>query len=220
MVKQIVRVVLLAFLSLVTLGSTTYAASPYNHDTDSPMPQMGSMMSMSMHTPQWDGNLPFDKWFLDNMIPHHQQAVMMSRMLFMHTQRAEMKTLGSDIVQAQMKEIEQMQIWRTQWFNQQPMAMHPGMMQNMTGIMKMDCSSMMDASSEQMPHNMMNMDIDLWFINNMIMHHQGALEMANAALKNAEHPEILALAQSIVTTQQKEIDQMKQFKTAWYSTAL
>ena len=219
-VKRVSRLLLLAFLSLVIMGATTYAASPHDahQGGDMTMPQMSMGAMMSMQTPQWDGNLPFDKWFLDNMIPHHQQAVMMSRMLYMHTQRAEMKTLGNDIVQAQMKEIEQMQNWRTAWFNTQPLATHPGMMQGMTGIMRMDCGGMMNMMPGQMQH-MMNMDIDLWFINNMISHHQSAIDMATVALKNAEHPEILSLTQAIVANQQKEIDMMKQWKAAWYPTA-
>ncbi len=215
MVKRIARMLLLAVFSLVVVSSAAYAAAPHDSHGTAPAPT-ASMMSMT--TPQWDGNLPFDKWFLDNMVPHHQQAVMMSRMLFMHTQRAEMKTLSNDIIQAQLKEIEQMQAWRSYWFNTQPLATHPGMMHGMTGIMRMECGGMMNMAPGPMSH-MMNMDIDLWFINNMIPHHEGAIAMSTLALTNAEHPEILTLAQSIIATQQKEIDLLKQWKAAWYPTA-
>ena len=215
MLNRITRTLLIVVFSLLVFSSTTFAASHHNDHANAPMAKM-PMMSMEM--PQWDGQLPFDKWFLDNMIPHHQQAVMMSRMMFTHTQRAEMKTLGNDIIQAQMKEIEQMQDWRSQWFQNQPLAMHPGMMKSMTNLMRMDCAGTMSMMPGQMPQ-MMNMDIDLWFINDMIPHHQDAIEMANMAIKNAEHPEILTLAQSIIASQQQEIDKMQQWKEAWYPAA-
>ena len=208
MLKRLAQIFLLAILSLGLLGSTTFAASHHNH-ASAPMPMM------SMTAPEWDGQSPFDKWFLDNMIPHHQQAVMMSRMLIMHSQRSEMKTLGNDIIQAQLQEIEQMQDWRTQWFNTQPLATHPGMMRDMTDMMKMEQSGMMKMTPGQMP-GMMKMDVDLWFLDNMIPHHQGAIDMANMALKNSKRQEIITLAQSIIASQQKEITMMQQWRTAWY----
>jgi uncharacterized protein (DUF305 family) len=50
------------------------------------------------------------------------------------------------------------------------------------------------------------------FIDAMVPHHQGAVEMAEVALKNAEHDEILELSENIVSTQQAEIEQLKQIK--------
>ena len=211
MLKRLTQIFLLAILSLGLLGSAAYAASHHNHAA-------APMTMMSMTAPEWDGQSLFDKWFLDNMIPHHQQAVMMSRMLIMHSQRSEMKTLGNDIIQAQLQEIGQMQDWRTQWFNTQPLATHPGMMRDMTEMMKMEQSGMMKMMPGQMS-SMMKMDVDLWFLDNMIPHHQGAIDMANMALKNSEHQEIITLAQSIITSQQKEISMMQQWKAAWYPPA-
>lgn len=53
----------------------------------------------------------FNKAFLQEMIPHHQMAVMMAKMLFEGTNRAEMKVLARNIIDAQEKEIEQMRSW-------------------------------------------------------------------------------------------------------------
>ena len=58
-------------------------------------------------------------------------------------------------------------------------------------------------------------DFDAAFIAGMIPHHQGAIDMANAALKDAKHEEIKRMAKAIVTAQQKEIDQMKQWRSTW-----
>lgn len=57
--------------------------------------------------------IDFDKAFLQEMIPHHQMAVMMAQMLLSGTGRPEMKKLGQDIILAQEKEIKQMQTWLT-----------------------------------------------------------------------------------------------------------
>jgi len=53
----------------------------------------------------------FDTAFLEEMIPHHQMAVMMAQMLLSGTNRPEMKQLGQDIIEAQETEIEQMRSW-------------------------------------------------------------------------------------------------------------
>jgi len=53
---------------------------------------------------------------------------------------------------------------------------------------------------------------DKAFIDAMVPHHQGAIEMAQVALKNAEHDEIVELSENIVSTQQAEIEELKSIK--------
>ena len=50
----------------------------------------------------------------------------------------------------------------------------------------------------------------------MIVHHEGAIEMAKAALTNAKHQEIKDLANTIINAQASEIEQMKRWQTQWY----
>jgi uncharacterized protein (DUF305 family) len=57
---------------------------------------------------------------------------------------------------------------------------------------------------------------DQAFLSEMIVHHEGAVEMARLALTNAKHQEIKDLATAIIAAQNKEIDQMKAWQTAWY----
>lgn len=58
----------------------------------------------------------FDKAFIEEMIPHHQLAVMMANMLQSGTNRPEMQQLAKNIISSQSKEIQQMQGWYVQWY--------------------------------------------------------------------------------------------------------
>lgn len=62
-------------------------------------------------------------------------------------------------------------------------------------------------------------EFDQQFLSEMIMHHQGAIEMANLALTNAEHQEIKDLAKNIISAQTSEINQMKQWQQSWFDQA-
>lgn len=58
----------------------------------------------------------FDKAFIEEMIPHHQLAIMMANMLASGTNRPEMQQLAKNIISSQSKEIQQMQSWYIQWY--------------------------------------------------------------------------------------------------------
>jgi uncharacterized protein (DUF305 family) len=58
---------------------------------------------------------------------------------------------------------------------------------------------------------------DQEFLNEMIIHHQGAIDMAKFALTNGKHQEIKTLANNIVTAQTSEITQMKAWQKTWYN---
>lgn len=57
---------------------------------------------------------------------------------------------------------------------------------------------------------------DQEFLSEMIVHHQGAVQMAQAALQSAKHQEIKDLAQNIITAQNKEIAEMQAWQKTWY----
>jgi uncharacterized protein (DUF305 family) len=57
---------------------------------------------------------------------------------------------------------------------------------------------------------------DREFLAQMIVHHEGAVEMAEEALKNAKHQEIKDMAKAIIDAQTKEIGQMKEWHSTWY----
>lgn len=58
---------------------------------------------------------------------------------------------------------------------------------------------------------------DQAFLSEMIVHHQGAVEMAQLAITNAKHQEIKNLAKAIIAAQNKEIAEMKAWQKNWYN---
>jgi uncharacterized protein (DUF305 family) len=57
---------------------------------------------------------------------------------------------------------------------------------------------------------------DAMFIDGMIVHHEGAIEMAQEALQQAERPEVKQLAQQIIDSQEQEVEQMQTWREQWY----
>jgi uncharacterized protein (DUF305 family) len=77
--------------------------------------QMRSM-GMMMDPQQLANKEPFDKAFIDAMIPHHQSATYMAQVASEMSKIPEIKELAENIVSAQKREIEQMRRWREQWY--------------------------------------------------------------------------------------------------------
>lgn len=81
-------------------------------------------------------------------------------------------------------------------------------------MMDMDSSMSMEDMMESL-ENKSGDEFDKAFLSNMINHHQGAIEMAKMAKLNAKHEEIKRLADSIISSQTKEIEQMKNWQKSW-----
>jgi uncharacterized protein (DUF305 family) len=190
-----------------TQAPNVTAATEANNKQD--MAQGGGMggsnhgMNHNMSMDLGPADADYDLRFIDGMTVHHQGAVNMAKEVLNKSKRPEMKKLANNIIAAQNREINQMKEWRKAWYakaSSTPMAYHA-----------------------QMGHMMMSMDLgaadeqfDLRFINAMIPHHEGALVMAEDALKKSKRPEMKKLAQEILSSQKQEIEQMKEWRQAWY----
>ncbi|WP_199336968.1 DUF305 domain-containing protein [Oscillatoria sp. FACHB-1407] len=177
----------------------------------SPMPMdHGSMMNMDLGP----ADESFDLRFIDAMIPHHEGAVAMAQEALQKSNRPEIQQLAQAIIDAQEQEISELKEWRTAWY---PSAGDEPMMYSA------EMGHMMPMTEEMRSSMMMNGDLgaaddqfDLRFINAMIPHHQGAIDMAQQALEKSDRPEIQELAQNIIDSQQQEISQMEQWRKDWY----
>lgn len=93
--------------------------------------------------------------------------------------------------------------------------------QTMMRMMGMNTEEMMGGSSMSMDEMTEELkkqngsEFDKLFLEEMIVHHQGAIDMANLVLQKSSRPELRSLANDIIVAQTKEIDQMKQWQVQW-----
>jgi uncharacterized protein (DUF305 family) len=73
-----------------------------------------SGMDMDMH--DLHGAKPFDRMFIDMMIPHHQGAIRMARAELADRKNRRLRRIARDIVRDQAKEIRTMNAWRKAWY--------------------------------------------------------------------------------------------------------
>ena len=79
----------------------------------------------------------------------------------------------------------------------------------------MDMADMMASMNDEL-RGKTGDEFDKVFISEMIVHHEGAVEMAKLALTNAKHQEIKDLANAIISAQNKEIGDMKAWQETWW----
>jgi uncharacterized protein (DUF305 family) len=77
--------------------------------------EMGSDMDAAM----LQDAKPFDREFIDMMIPHHQGAIRMARVELAKGESLALMRLAEAIVDGQSKEIDAMNMWRVEWFGKQ-----------------------------------------------------------------------------------------------------
>ena len=150
-------------------------------------------------------NAPYDRQFLDEMIPHHAMAITMVQMMISQSNHPELRDLGQRIITGQQQQIDQMEAWRQQWYPDAPPLtdMMGGMMGN--GGMSMMGGGMMAGDRA-----------DHMFLRMMAPHHQRAIDLSEDALTNGQHPELTGLATDIIAVQSAEITEMNGYLRMWY----
>ncbi len=79
-------------------------------------PEQMRGMGMMMDPQELADKEPFDKAFIDAMIPHHQSAIYMAQVAHEKSHNPHIKELAEHIMSAQQAEIEHMTHWRQQWY--------------------------------------------------------------------------------------------------------
>lgn len=142
----------------------------------------------------------FEVDFLTDMIDHHHMAVMMAESCVEKATHEELAATCESIVQTQSQEIMQMQAWLADWYG---VSHEPEMT---TGDMR--SMARLDRLTGE--------DYEIAFMRSMIRHHWSAIREAEECLSKAEHPELLALCESIRKTQLEEIATMQMWLEEWY----
>ena len=75
-----------------------------------------SQMGMDMDMPMLRRAKPFDRAFIDMMVPHHQGAIAMAKQLLKKGEQPGLRKMADDIISAQTDEIAQMRRWRKAWY--------------------------------------------------------------------------------------------------------
>ncbi|WP_433673968.1 DUF305 domain-containing protein [Microbacterium gorillae] len=146
-----------------------------------------------------------DVMFATMMIPHHQQAIQMADIIGDKTDvDPRVSALAERISQAQGPEIERMQGWLSAWgvASDADSANMGGMHHGMSGMLSEDDLARLEAAPGS--------EAGRLFVEQMIAHHEGAIEMARTALDGAQSVEVLELAQQVIDDQTTEIDEMRE----------
>lgn len=178
----------------------------------------GMMGMMGIRSPFQQGNVmnssTIDAHFIEQMIPHHEDAITMANLALVNAKRVEVKELANNIIDSQSNEITLMEEWYKSWYgkevpegtdvmSQHGMAvngsMHMGMMGDLTDITNLTNSA----------------DFDIAFVEHMIPHHQMAVMMAQMLKNSTQKPEMEKLADDIINAQTLEIDQMREWLKEW-----
>jgi uncharacterized protein (DUF305 family) len=175
---------------------------PMDHGSSNPMsstmPSAGTMPSANADHNQ------ADIMFAQMMIPHHAQAVEMSGIILAKPDMpAEVTALATKIKAAQAPEIEQMTGWLSGWNVPTMMSDHSG--HGMTGMVDDDGIEKLKSAT--------GTEAARLFLEQMIGHHEGAIDMAQQEISAGKFPDAVKLGHDIVDAQQAEITQMKQLLT-------
>lgn len=146
-----------------------------------------------------------DTMFAQMMIIHHEGAIEMADLAVEKASSQEVRTLAGDISAAQGPEIEQMTSWLQVWGEDTTPS--GGMDHTGHGGMDMEGMSQEEAMAEL--EGLSGTEFDQRFLELMIAHHQGAVEMAQTQLADGENPQARELAQQIIDDQQAEISEME-----------
>jgi len=185
-------------LAVLLLAAAVLGIAGCGGDDNSAEPAAGEQPTVA------SGQVPFDRAFIDAMVPHHQAAIEMAREAKQAgLTRPELIKIADDIIATQQAEIDQMLEWRQQWFGSKSREPEAAA-REVLGL---------SAAEAGMEHSAADLatadDVDQAFAGMMIGHHVGAIRMAKLAKDKADHDEVKQLAGDIIAAQQREIDIME-----------
>ena len=159
-----------------------------------------------------------DVTFASDMITHHAQALSMVDLTLDRPLDPEVQALAEDIRDAQGPEIETMADWLTSWGEDVPETMRDhvngghdmdDMSDNMDDMGHNDMPGMMSAEDMDSLENSSDTEFQDMWLEMMVEHHEGAVEMAQTEQEDGQFKDAVDLAGQVVKTQTAEIDTMQ-----------
>jgi uncharacterized protein (DUF305 family) len=160
----------------------------------------------------------FDQMYIDMMLPHHGSIVALAQVAIPLLEDPRLQEIAQNIIDTQTAEQAKLEVLRSEWYGSpEPAPMDDAMMS-----MMMEAMPGMGAAEEQMQIMDAQWQIqtfcaadnyDLSFIDQVIPHHQMAIDASGFALEQAVHPEIADIAQEVIDAQQAEIDELEMIRT-------
>lgn len=141
--------------------------------------------------------------FLYEMIPHHEAAVSMSENILKYGHNEQVKQLAANIIRDQLAGIGKLEalkekLIKNPQINKQA---EEAYLKTYTNIYQTMITAMQDAK--------LTGNIDKDFLEEMIPHHEGAIKMSQNIMKYTQNTELKTILQNIITTQQKQLAEMK-----------
>lgn len=160
-------------------------------------------------------NEPFNQTDVDfatDMIQHHAQALSMVDLTVGRKLSADLTTLAEAIRTAQGPEIETMVDWLNEWDQPVPETMRDHANAHGDGEAEMDTDMPGMMSAEEMAdlEAAQGAEFEQMWLEMMIEHHEGAIEMAKTEQEDGEYPDAIALAEEIEKAQSAEITTMNE----------
>ena len=149
-----------------------------------------------------------DLQFAQMMIPHHQQAVELSALVPDRSTDPALIKLAAAISAAQQPEIDTMKGLLKGW------GVNPDEMSHESGHAGLAVSGMVNDETMLKLETLKGADFDKLWLQSMVGHHEGAIAMAKVEASAGKNAELMTMARNIITSQQAEIDQMKQMLAA------
>jgi uncharacterized protein (DUF305 family) len=141
-----------------------------------------------------------DVMFAQMMIPHHEQAIEMADVVLAKPDAdPQITELANEVRAAQAPEIEELGQWLDAW-GAEPSAEHTGHAGTDGMMSDDDMQTLTDAAGPE---------ANRMFLEQMIVHHEGAVEMAQTEIESGQYAGAVEMAQTIVDTQQAEIETME-----------
>jgi uncharacterized protein (DUF305 family) len=189
---------------LVAVLATVAAATALTSCSTAAKEDRAANASSATSTEQTASHNEVDVMFAQMMIPHHQQAIELTALVPDRSTNPDLVALASKIAGEQQPEIGGMRALLLQWDTS------PTEMPHQSGHAGMSMQGMIDDATLVKLDSLKGADFDTLWLQSMISHHQGAIEMAKVEIADGKNVDMITMAKNIVAAQQAEIDQMKQ----------